>query len=288
MDWRTGVLSFICVGLTAPFVACDDTALQTDAGTVNPDGGTPVTTALTCPSYMPAGATCGETVPAFGTTISTWSETDPATKKINKISWNLPLTAVANVTGALADTRVWFHFPPQVLADTAITGMVYDYLPKGHVPKGIYDTPHFEFHLIVQDLEETRAIDCADPTLPADNIVIAPFFVLPPPDNCIGAMGIHAVDSTAPEFNKAKFNISNVMVYWHGKGAGATANFRSMEPKATIETFQARQSFKWKDFITLPPNAIGHATTMGTKINADYDKVNDSYVISLSNFVPVT
>jgi hypothetical protein len=94
--------------------------------------------------------------------------------------------------------------------------------PGGHEPPGIYDTPHFDFHFYVIENEERVAIDPADPeyqrkaerTPPAE--VIPERYFLPAPV-AVARMGVHWVDSLAPEFKGKPFTSTFLYGTWSGK-----------------------------------------------------------------------
>ena len=286
--FRINVLSLIGLGLLLPCLACDDpqAATPTDGGgVVNPtDGGQAVGT---LPSFAPAGAILGQTVKAFNSQLSTWAVMEGNTVK--EVSWTLPLTAVTTLEGTTFFSRVWTNLPPQAIAASAHTGFAYDYIPLGHAPIGVYTTPHWEFHVIYQDFAEVQAIDCSDATLPAPELVPPGHLVMPPPDNCFPGMGNHALDLTAPEFNKEKFSVTHLLVYYQGNGVfkGKGAHLTSFEPKVTNEVFRARKSFSIV-IPPVPPNAIGRATLVPTKLEGVYKEKEDVFVMTLSNYVPAT
>jgi hypothetical protein len=293
---RRSCLGVLCVSvLSASFVAsfagCDDLQLpaRPDAG-VAPvaDGGDAATiqTGGALPAYAPPGAIAGEIASAFNTTLATWATLDP-TGKVETVGWNLPLTAVAALKSSKFDARLFMRFPPQVGRDTALTGMAYGYMPAGHVPFGVYNNPHLDFHVAFQDLGELATIDCSDPTLPANEIIPMGWGMIPPPDNCYAQMGIHAIFFGAPEFNGQRFTKTAVLVYYQGNGSlkGKGAKLFSWEPKMAVDLLEARQTFEMP-IPALPPGTIGRAGPQPTVAKATYDTANDVYIVTVSGWAP--
>jgi hypothetical protein len=290
---RIGILGLACIGLLVPALACDDLTLpaQPDAGNVTPpvgDGGGGSNPSLKLPAYAPANAIAGDVVQAYNTTIANWATLDTA-GKVNAVSWNLPLIAVTSLESATFMGRQWMNVSAEVKRDTALTGLAVDFLPTGHLPNGIYNVQHWEFHIAFQAIEEVKTIDCADPTMPAFNIIPPVWSVLPPPDNCFPAMGIHAISGMAPEFNGQRFTFSNLLVYYRGNGSlkDVGAKLTSFEPKATTQLFKERKSFNIT-FPTLPAGALGRAANVPSTLSCNYDSANDAYVMTASGFVPAT
>lgn len=284
---------FVGVGLSLMVcgagIGCDDLTVPQQPG----DGGASTSsssgnTAVGLPPGAPATAVPGQIVSAFSGTLATWGNVDAA-KAINGFGWNVPLASVNALIQTKFDTRVWMEVPKQVTDEMGITGFAFDHLPAGHIPVGVYDVPHWEFHLIFQDFKEIQALDCSDPTLPPPTIVPQPYNVLPPPDNCFPAMGIHAVNGAAPEFNGQKFVFSNLMVFYRGNGSLKEKGTRvvSFEPKVTSQFLTTRKSFTIQ-LPQLPPQAIGREVKVPTTVTAEYDPTNDTFIFNAAGLVPAT
>lgn len=284
-------VGLIGVALGLPWVAgCDE--LEVPPGTA-PDGGSSGTVPPggggTLPTYAPQGAIAGEIAQGFGTTIATWA-TRGADGKIDTLSWNLPLSAVTAMENARFDARTWVRAPAEALADTSITAISFDYMASGHVPNGVYNVPHWEFHIALQDFQQIQAIDCTDPTLPENQIIPMGWSMLPPPDNCFPTMGIHAIDSRAPEFNGQRFSYTSVLIYYRHPpqaAAGLGAKISSIEPKVTSAALKERKSFtlEWPE---LPAGALGKPGFSPTLMSANYDASGDAFVFTVSRFKPTS
>ncbi len=288
MGRRINLLRLVGVIALLPCFACDDLTLpqQPDGGSsgVAPGGDSGGAPQANIPPYVPKDAKIGQVTEALNSTLVTWATVDTA-NKVNGFYWNLPLSAVSALEGAKFDARVWMNVPAEVSRDTAITGLGYDYLAIGHVPNGVYNVAHWEFHVVFQDFNEVQNIDCSDSTLPPPPMVPQGWGVLPPPDNCFSAMGIHAINFAAPEFNGQRFSYTNLLVYYRGNGKLKDVGPRltSFEPKATVQNLKERKTFTIP-FPTMPPGAIGREGMVPSTMQATYDSANDVYIISVTGF----
>lgn len=100
-----------------------------------------------------------------------------------------------------------------------------DWNPAGHVPAGIYDKPHFDFHFYTITEAERNAIDPADSAfwpraerLPAPEFIPAGY-VTPQPVMAVPRMGVHWVDSAAAELppRLEPFTGTFITGSWDGK-----------------------------------------------------------------------
>ena len=117
-----------------------------------------------------------------------------------------------------------------------------DWNPAGHVPPGIYDQPHFDFHFYPIAEAERDAIVPSDPEfgakgerVPAAEYVPAGYRKLP---GAVPLMGAHWVDPKSPELNGEPFTRTFLYGSWDGELTFA----EPMITKAFLETkpdFQA-------------------------------------------------
>lgn len=96
-----------------------------------------------------------------------------------------------------------------------------DWNPAGHVPPGIYDQPHFDFHFYAITEAERNAIVPSDPEFdakaargPAPEYVPAGYVQLP---GGVPLMGAHWVDPTSPEHNGELFTRTFLYGSWDGE-----------------------------------------------------------------------
>jgi hypothetical protein len=94
--------------------------------------------------------------------------------------------------------------------------------PSGHVPPGVYDTPHFDFHFYVIESAERLAIDPTDPEYQRkaerqpDPQWIPARYVMPAP-LAVARMGVHWVDTTSAELKGEPFTRTVLYGSWDGK-----------------------------------------------------------------------
>jgi hypothetical protein len=130
----------------------------------------------------------------------------------------VPLPTDLPVGGGEA-LRVSIDTPDVVAQQTIFASLAFYYTPHGFKPLGVYDTPLWDVHSSIRKEVDVQAIDCTDTTLPPVAI-LPPTWTYSPSSNCVPAMGIHAVDSAAPEYNKERFTVSQMMTFYAGKYNG--------------------------------------------------------------------
>jgi hypothetical protein len=111
-----------------------------------------------------------------------------------------------------------------------------DWSPAGHLPPGIYDQPHFDFHFNAISEAERNAIVPSDPEFaakaerrPAPELVPPGYQKLP---GGVPLMGAHWVDPTSPELNGERFTRTFLYGSWDGRMIFA----EPMVTKAFLET----------------------------------------------------
>jgi hypothetical protein len=268
-----GVLA-LSLGVGLALVACfDDTVRARPDGGVTPtaDGSTP-----TAIGPVPEGSIVGGTKNVAGTLITTWTKTDPTTKAVTSLGWALPLNLISTVASTV-DFREPIAMPAEVTTQTGIHGVTIDYLPRGHAPPGVYDTPHWEFHLFYMPEADFVAINCQDPTTPPKETLPENFAVVPPPDNCTPGMGLHGIDVLSPEFNQARFTKSHTLSFYAGQ-------LTALEPKMTREILLERKSFSFA--VPRMKNVLS-GKLYPNNFEAVYDPALDAFQITYSNFTPM-
>jgi hypothetical protein len=111
-----------------------------------------------------------------------------------------------------------------------------DWNPAGHMPPGIYDQPHFDFHFNSISETERNSIVPSDPEFdakaerrPAPELVPAGYEKLP---GGVPFMGAHWVDPASPELNGELFT----RTFLYGSWNGAMIFAEPMVTKAFLET----------------------------------------------------
>jgi hypothetical protein len=126
--------------------------------------------------------------------------------------------------------------------------VLFDWNPHGHVPPGVFDLPHFDFHFYLVPQADVHAIVRSDPSfttrannLPTGDFVPPNYIVGKPPfldaaAVAVPGMGVHWQDLLSPEYqlilgNPAAyrpFTKTYVYVSWDGR-------FTALEPMVTRE-----------------------------------------------------
>ena len=100
--------------------------------------------------------------------------------------------------------------------------------PRGHIPPGVYDLPHFDVHFYIEPIEKVFAVEpgpCGPEFVRCDQFELAtkplpPNYVNPDFKN-VGAvapaMGNHLIDQTGPEFNGKKFTRTWIYGVYDGR-----------------------------------------------------------------------
>jgi hypothetical protein len=116
-----------------------------------------------------------------------------------------------------------------------------DWNPAGHMPPGIYDQPHFDFHFFSTTEAARGAIVPTDPEfdakgerVPGAELLPAGYTKLP---GAVPLMGAHWVDPTSPELNGQLFTRTFLYGTWDGELIFA-------EPMVTKAFLEAKPDFR--------------------------------------------
>ena len=113
-------------------------------------------------------------------------------------------------------------------ADMPFKWVLLNWNPKGHIPPGIYDRPHFDVHFEIAPVAEVFAIEpgeCGPERVRCDQFAIAkkpvPANYVHPDfkdvDGVVPAMGNHLVDLTGDEFRGHPFTRSFIYGVYDGR-----------------------------------------------------------------------
>lgn len=164
----------------------------------------------------------------------------------------IPLSAMTSLPPEGRVINIYF---PIHARDTPFQYMMLGWNPRGHVPPGIYDKPHFDFHFYIQDLDEVMAIDPGDchgvacddyerAVKPVPPALVPEDFV--DTGDVVPAMGNHLTDLTAPEFHGKPF--TRTMIYGSYDGRitflePMITNEELMNPSAECTNFKQPQQY---------------------------------------------
>ncbi len=105
-----------------------------------------------------------------------------------------------------SDPGVYVLELPKNKGKNFYTHVLMDWNPQGHVPPGIYDVPHFDFHFYIIPNDERLNIEADDlaefANAPAQQYVPPLYLQIPGGEP---QMGAHWIDLLAPEFNNGSF-----------------------------------------------------------------------------------
>ncbi|MCO6480878.1 MAG: DUF5602 domain-containing protein [Phaeodactylibacter sp.] len=143
----------------------------------------------------------------------------------------------AMATLGMHETMLSLGLPAKARTLTAYQHMMFDWMPHGHEPAGVFDKPHFDLHFYYTSEAERMAIQATD-TVQFMKPVEGGY--IPQPYINIGGvpqMGAHWIDPTGSPFNGEPF--TSVLIY--GSYDGEVTFVEPMIAKAFIEeekTFQ--------------------------------------------------
>lgn len=166
--------------------------------------------------------------------------------------------------------------------EAAISGynyIVIDWNPKGHIPPGVYDKPHFDFHFYMINSEQRDKITAKGEDLARAHRAPAPELMpegyILPEGTEVPRMGAHAIDTSAPEFNELPFTKTFIYGFYDGQ----MIFVEPMMTKAFLETKPNTM-----DRVKLPQTYSKHAY-YPTSYRVDYNATKREYEISLEDLV---
>ena len=152
-----------------------------------------------------------------------------------------------------------------------------DWNPKGHIPDGVYDMPHFDFHFYMISQADKEKITLKGEDLARAHKAPAPEFMpegyILPEGTEVPRMGAHAIDPSSPEFNKMPFTKTFIYGFYDGQ----MIFLEPMITKAFLET-----SPNTTDRIKLPRTYAKHGY-YPTMYTVKHDAAQREYVISLES-----
>jgi hypothetical protein len=168
---------------------------------------------------------------------------------------------------------------PKEAAGSGYDHVVIDWNPKGHIPIGVYDTAHFDFHFYLISAEQREKITAKGEDLatahkaPAQELMPEGYVL--PEGTEVPRMGAHAIDTTAPEFNKLSFEKTFIYGFYDGQ-------MIFVEPMMT-KAFLATKP-NTTDQIKLPKAYSKHAY-YPTIYNVKYNATQKEYEVSLESLI---
>ncbi len=112
---------------------------------------------------------------------------------------------------------------PEAASTTPFRLVELDWNPSGHVPPGIYDLPHFDFHFYtIEEAARNQIVrENPDYVTKGENVPPAPFvpagYISPSMDLTEPRMGRHWVNPASPELNGQRFTHTFIYGSWDGQ-----------------------------------------------------------------------
>lgn len=168
---------------------------------------------------------------------------------------------------------------PEKASTTAFNHIGFNWNPKGHIPPGIYDVPHFDVHFYLISMEERNGITAAGEDMAKITKNVSSDFI---PDGYVAApggggprMGAHWIDPAAPEFNGQRFTKTFIYGFYDGKMV-------FMEPMVTMAFLETKPNTN--DAIKLPAS-YPKSAYYPTRYSVMYDAAAKEYTVSLEGMM---
>jgi hypothetical protein len=167
-------------------------------------------------------------------------------------------------------------FPDQA-APTAFDHVMLNWNPQGHVPPGVFDSPHFDMHFYMTDMASVMAINPTDPNfaayganVPQPQFMPRDFVVVP--DGVVPAMGAHMVDRTEALIpGQYDFKETIINGSWNGQHI-------FIEPMITREYLLAKPTLR--EDLKLP-QAYQKSGYFPTTYSIGFDDQTKEYTVAL-------
>jgi hypothetical protein len=152
-----------------------------------------------------------------------------------------------------------------------------DWNPEGHIPDGIYNMPHFDFHFYMISQADKEKITLEGEDLARAHKAPAPEFMpegyVLPEGTEVPRMGAHAIDPSSPEFNNKPFTKTFIYGFYDGQMV-------FLEPMITRTYLETRPDIT--DPIKLPRAYAKHGYYPAV-YRVKHDAVQQEYEISLGD-----
>lgn len=211
----------------------------------------------------------GETAQVGDGTLTSWMTTDARGKPL-AVGINLSEGALSGLPHMMTEYVLAL---PRQASVTPFTHFALNWEPHGHVPPGIYDVPHFDFHFYMMSPASREQIT-ADPNAPGATRQPAQRYV---PDGYQAApgveprMGAHWIDPASPEFHGRPFTSTFIYGFYNGR-------MTFIEPMVTVEYLKSMPGLSEAVKV---PQAYQKAGYYPTRYAVKYDPAKKSYIVAL-------
>jgi len=168
---------------------------------------------------------------------------------------------------------------PKEAAMTGYDHFTVNWNPMGHIPPGVYDSPHFDFHFYLLSPTERYRISLEGEDRARAQKQPSPKFMpegyILPEGTAEPRMGAHAIDPSGPEFNHQPFTKTFIYGFYDGR-------MIFVEPMITKAFLETKTTLT--DNVKLPQSYQVHAY-YPTKYRVGYDPVRKEHVVALEGLV---
>ncbi len=223
-----------------------------------------------------SGTFVGETKPLGNGMVRSWVTLDNDGKPL-AIGVTFTEAALSGLPATLPTTEYQLALPKQA-SDMPFKYIVVNWNPKGHVPPGVYDAPHFDFHFYMISPEVRYAITATGDDLvkvekkPAQEFIPAGYVPAPGGEP---RMGAHWIDPASPEFNNQSFTKTFIYGFYDG-------NMSFLEPMVTVAYLGTKPNFSGD--IKLPEKYLTSAY-YPTRYSVKYDAASKEYTVALEGMM---
>ncbi|MGP8305019.1 DUF5602 domain-containing protein [Vibrio sp. YIC-376] len=197
-----------------------------------------------------------------------------------KIGVKLSESALSGLPMPATEHEYEYNLPlPPELFSTGYRQIVIGWNPHGHIPVGVYDTPHFDFHFYLIDSSDRKKITAVGDDLarahkaPPEQYMPTGYIL--PPGTEVPNMGAHAVNPQGDEFTKHSFTKTFIYGFYDGQ----MIFVEPMITKAYLETKPDVHS------TIAVPHKYSSPAHYPTSYVVVYNQANREYEISLENLV---
>ena len=219
----------------------------------------------------------GKPVPFGQGQAHTVVRTDDA-GKVAAISIVLSEQALAGLPAAKMAPAYLLRMPAKG-PRTVVDHVVINWEAAGHPPPKIYDVPHFDFHFYMVKRAETMKVrfnsdaESADPGQQPPAELLPAGYILPP-GTAVPKMGVHAINTKAPEFQQQPFTATLIYGYYNKRQT-------FIEPMVALSFLQSKPAF------SAPmerPASYSKAGSYPSSYSVSYHPDSKSYEIALNGF----
>lgn len=150
-----------------------------------------------------------------------------------------------------------------------------DWSPKGHLPNGVYNVPHFDVHFYKMPEAQRAKISATGKDVARCNVKPAARYIpagyIMPPGTEVPMMGAHALNAASPELKGEPFTQTFIYGFYDGK----VTFLEPMIAKSFLET---------KPNVVTPipqPKAVAQSGYYPTRYRTSYDPVRKEYTVAL-------